>query len=124
MSYIIEQHIKAVHEMQKDLLSDGEIPVPFSDWAWHAECLVNGSDEPEALANLIAKGAVEQSKEYADKHNLYRGIRTERGDYAHVRVSKANGDQAVCLCFESDCFESQVLALSSIADKYPNVIWL
>lgn len=124
MSQIIEKHIESVHEMQMDLLSDGEIPVPFSDWAWHAECLVNGSEETEDLANLIAKGAAEQIKEYAESNKLCMGMFAKKGDYTQVRIYSHIGKLGAEVCYATDSVESQLLILGTISRRYPKVIWI
>jgi len=124
MSYIIEQHIKSVHEMQIDLLSDGEIPVPFSDTDWHAMCLHEGGEEPEQLAQYVCQHAAEQVKEYAESAKLYRGAVGTKLGYTQVRIYDHTGKLCADVCYNEDCFQSQVLVLESIYNTFLKVIWI
>lgn len=110
--------------MQMDLLADGEMPVPFSDAAWHAECLVNCSEEPEALAQLICQGAAAQAKEYAESAELCMGESHTKGVYTNVLIFSHSGTLVADVCYTTNCFESQRLVLGAISEGYQKVIWL
>jgi hypothetical protein len=124
MSNIIERHIKGTHEMQMDLVKDGELPSPFSDILYHSELMEHGCEEPAELARLVCEGAAKEVGEYAETSKLHRGVSETKGDYERVRIYSYNGSLCAELCYSSNCAQSQSLVLQAISKRYPTCIWL
>lgn len=124
MSDLISSKLSGMLEMQKDILSDGEMPVPLSETAYYSELYVNAEEMPEELATPLAKAMLAEAHEYTVTNNLFRGAFEHGTKWTKISIYSYIGDHLFSICFEAGDYVGQTLVLRAIADKYPRILFI
>ena len=124
MSHIVTEHVKGIFEMQKDLLGDGELPVPYSEVDYYQEMLECGYEEDCDLARLVAAKAVPIAHALAQQAGIHTGKALFQGDWVKIAISDKAGIVRANVCYHKDCYNSQQVVLMALSVKYEKVIWL